>query len=526
VNAFLRLTPRLLLVVLLATSAALLAPPAGATEPAERVHGEFVITGDEAGEVAQRLTLDIGSTRWLFRSTASVVAREEVPVAGGYTSRRLEPRSPFTDAEHTAGCEAGPLVMGPLALHGLYRRALDPSAGGLTWSALDEDPRVRLDRGLDGARWSGVAVRTPARAEDSGRSFRLRPGALWMTDDTSTIEIVTLPIGWIRRQGALRGSGVDLSVAAGRSRVLFREEESWLFETPPFLGDRLTIRGASLGARVALPGAGGFTVDTAAEGWEQRSGYRPSRWSGQGWFSGGVRGFTVDGRLSRTDPGFRNLDGGVSSAAAFAGLGARGRYRSVPIVWSAAWEQHQGWDDGVPGDTEEELCASVGVARRRGVLRRLELRGESERRGATSGEGDAERDGGGEGGSDGGSGSSDGGGALAGYAAPVVTARGRLQAGWWWLAAEGTRTAAGLEAGDLDTWRVETWRVETGVRGALGRRGRTASVGVGWRVAPERLRASLSIPVGRLVRIEGSGQAEAYTEEPVWTGSVVARVNW
>jgi hypothetical protein len=508
VNALSRLTALSLLAIL---PAVLSAPPAGATEPPAGVSGEFLLAGDEAGDVAQRLTLDIGSTRWLFRSTASIVAREEVPVAGGYTSRRLEPRSPFTDAEHTAGCEAGPLVIGPLALHGLYRRALDPSAGGLTWTALGQDPRVRLDRGLDGTRWSGVAVRVPTPVGDRGRSLLARPGILWMTDEKTTIQLATLPIGWTLREGVLRGSGVDLGAAAGRSRIVPREEESWIFETPPFLGDRLAVLGASLGGRIAVAGVGRFAAAIAGEAWQQRCGYRPARWSAQGWFSAGVPGLTLDGRFSRTDPGYRHLDGGAASAAAFTGLGAGGRYRSVPFVWSAAWERRQGWDDGMPGAAVEEMRGSLGVARRRGVLRRLDFRGESERRDDASGGGDAEGD------------VVD---TRAGYAAPVVTARVRLQAGWWWLAAEG---GEGVDTRNLDlfrAWGGETWRVETGARGALGRRGRTASVTVGWRVKPERLRASLSVPIGHRVRIEGVGQAEAYTDEPIWTGSVRLRVQW
>ncbi|MFW5827882.1 MAG: hypothetical protein ACOCU4_07310, partial [Alkalispirochaeta sp.] len=130
------------------------APP----EPAGEFSREILIQSDQDGLFMQRTIADIAGTRWMWRSEGTVVVYEETALAGGYVEERRMLGAPREGFAHRAGCEAGPLTLGPIAFRGVYHRLLDPAAGGTTWSSLSDRPELRLDRSMEPSRWTGVGL--------------------------------------------------------------------------------------------------------------------------------------------------------------------------------------------------------------------------------------------------------------------------------------------------------------------------------------------------------------------------------
>ena len=326
--------------------------------------GELLLQIDDDGGALLRLTREIGPTRWLWLARGDVVLREEVPAAGGYSREYRRLRPPVSGVDHVVGAEAGPLVVGPLEPRGVYRRALDPTGGGLQWSALTAAPAVRLDRSVDSGRWTGIALRPRAAFGREGR-VGVAPGVMIARDDDVELRMAVLPL----RAGAV---GVALSAVEGRFPP--RSADDWLFAAPPLRGDslrqwggELTVRGtlttAGMGATDGAPTTGGAptTVDAAggAGVWTQRAGYRPPRRGGQLWASAETEVLTLRGRALAVDPGSRTPDGGRPASATLLAAGLESGRRARRLTWRAEWERRRGWDGERPGPLSEECGASL-----------------------------------------------------------------------------------------------------------------------------------------------------------------------
>ena len=338
----------------------------------------------------QRLLADVGPSRWLWRTTAQVVLRERSPAAGGFTQEHRVLQSPLTHAQHSFGCRAGPLVIGPLARRGVYHRAFDPTAGGLAWRAAGERPGVALDTDMDGGRWSGVAL-TGGRGSFHG-------GYLWCTDaiDSSAVErrvvqIAALGLGCDRplrvtvvaAESASRGNNTNPAAAWDERGV----EERWLFPVGPLRRDRVVQAGlvVSLQRELSDP----VRVDVSGECWVQElwGRYRPS--AGEFRAVVDVGSVAVLGRVSMAGTGFRSLDGGLPRYSRRLSAGLRGHAGTdLRHRWRLELGRSASWHAGLPEMPEHHGAARVTLF---APGRRLSLRGElTGRTGDGTGGGEAE----------------------------------------------------------------------------------------------------------------------------------------
>ncbi|MEX2444737.1 MAG: hypothetical protein WD492_14115 [Alkalispirochaeta sp.] len=419
---------------------------------------EILIQTDDEGALLQRVTADIAGTRWLWRVEGSLLLYEETAVAGGYIEERRTIGSPVNDLTHGAGCEVGPLTLGPIRSRGVYHRLLDPTAGGTDWSALTDANTLRLDRAIDPGRWTGVAVSGTLPVSFFGAD--IAPGVVWGTDEDVEISMVALPLSW-------RVASLELSVARGSFSV--PDDDSWLYEAPPFRAEGVTQMGSTV---TMHPTFADVPLVLMIEGWRQRVAYRPRRHSVQayGHVSGGV--LAITSRVSRTDSGFRALSGGRPRSARYSGVTLSQGRTVRPWVWRASWDRRAGWEDDLTGPIVDSYSGTAGLAWRRGIARLLRIRGTMDSRETYS-----------------------------------VDYRTRFTAGPVGLLAYARHV---LNHPSREDHFSATVRLS--LRAALGRRRRRFSAVVGWSVAEEsehrhqRVSLTTSIPVGSAFRLELSAK--------------------
>ncbi len=328
---------------------------------------EILLQSDHEGVLLQRVTVDLADTRWLWRAEGSLLLYEEIPAAGGYIEEHRRLRSPLENLEHTVGCEVGPLSLGPISLSGIYHRSLDPTSGGTAWAALTDRDVIRLDRTLEPGRWTGVGL--GGVLPGSFLRARVAPGAVWITDDDTDVAGAACSLSW---------PAVAVTCSGARGSFAVSDDDSWLYDAPPFRADGVTQLGSTVVVRPA--GADG-AVELAAEGWQQRVGYRPLRHSVQTFGSALGRRLAVAARVSRTQSGFRAVTGGRPRSAEYTGVTLFEGHQVRPWIWRIAWNRRSRWDDDLPRPAVDTYEGVVGLAQTRGVARLLRLRGTTDSRG-------------------------------------------------------------------------------------------------------------------------------------------------
>ncbi|MFO8043623.1 MAG: hypothetical protein R6U25_10510 [Alkalispirochaeta sp.] len=419
---------------------------------------EILLQSNHEGVLLQRVTADVAGTRWLWRAEGSLLLYEEIPVAGGYIEERRRLGSPVEDLTHTVGCEVGALSLGPISLSGIYHRLLDPTAGGTEWAALTDRDAIRLDRRLEPGRWTGVGF--GGALPFSFLRARVAPGIVWITDDDTDVAGAACSVSW---------PSIAVTWSAARGAFSVRDDDSWLYDAPPFRADGVTQLGSTV---VVRPSGADGTVELAAEGWQQRVGYRPLRHSAQTFGRALGRRLAVTARVSRTQSGFHAVTGGRPRSAEYTGIALFEGHQVRPWIWRIAWNRRSRWDDDLPRPAVDTYEGVLGLAWTRGVARLLRLRGTTDSRGTRG-----------------------------------LHYRLRVAVG-----------PAGLAASARHIWHhpsgddgfSATCRLS--VRTALGRHGRRFSARAGWDVEEEEsewhhgVAMNASIPLGRSFRIELSGK--------------------
>lgn len=325
------------------------APPSAAGA----VSGAVTWVVDRDGQVVQRVTAEIGPSRWLWSSTAALLLSEEVPMAGGYTEERRSLRPPWSAARHAVGVTAGPVVLGPASFHGLFRRVCDPTAGGPAWGAIEEVATVRLDRGIDRAgddRSGTIALVTPP-AEGAGRAaddvgIAFRPGVALQVRESGHLALAVVPV---------RLGPVTLAAVAGNAGFPADSVEGWLLDRPPVVLNRVVTWGGSVAVRTSGAEPAWLVADVLT----RHAGYRPVRWGGLA--AGGWDGRWVRLRLrgAVVQSGFRGLEGDRTARARLLAARAGAPAAATPVGWRAEWLREQRWDLESPAPVQDRFDARV-----------------------------------------------------------------------------------------------------------------------------------------------------------------------
>ncbi len=423
-------------------------------ETVGEISREILVQSDHEGLFMQRTTVDIAGTRWLWRSEGTIVLHEKTAMAGGYVEERRMLGAPREEFAHWAGCEAGPLTLGPIAFRGLYHRLLDPTAGGTSWSALSDGPDLRLDRSMEPSRWTGVGIDGVLPLRIFGGE--IAPGAVWGTTDDGDVAAGALALSW-------PVAAVDVSVSHGSFSVT--PDDSWLYTAPPFRAESITQLGSTI---ILKPTVAEVSVEVGAEGWQQRTGYRPRRYSAGAFADIPGAWVAIASRVSRTQSGFRALTGRRPRSAEYSGLTLSEGRRMGPWLWHVDWNRRAGWDEDLPGDPVDTYSVMLGGAWRRGIVRMLRVRATRDSRGTLS-----------------------------------LNYRMRYAVGPVGLLAYARNVFDDPAEGESFSATVRG-----SVRTDLGRHGRRFSVDAGWSISQERteqlqeLSISTSVPIGRAVRME------------------------
>ncbi len=330
----------------------------------------YLLQSDTDGEAAQRLLLDVGPSRWLWIVGSTLVVRETSPAPAGYTRHDVALRSPFTDTRHRLGVSLGPITVGSVTPRGVFRRILDPAAGGVRWRALSERDEVRLDAALDGGRWSGGGFVAPG-------SWPIRPAYVYLRETRSAEEgeAVMVHSGSLSVGREVSPIG-SLSFAAYDARVAAGEDDSWLFEAPPLRQRRLRAAGLIV-RRNGRVGEAWWAPSFTGEVWAQRGGdYRPLRRFAQARVRFGAASLRVEGRVLRSDVGFYGADGTAPGRARMAGVTISGRFdvaRTARARWSSELTRRTSWEDLRVGPAEYRGTAVTSVEFPRRFLRSAAL---------------------------------------------------------------------------------------------------------------------------------------------------------
>lgn len=354
--------------VLIFLGLALIALSTGAAEPLPAVTLPVSVAMrlelENDGGFGTRIDTRVGCSRWLLLGGGRWNSATERLAPGGYIERRYAPEAFLSNTWIAIGASAGPMAFGPLAPRGVLARAVDPTAGGWSWRALDEADRFDLDTSIDTPSRLGVAL---AWLPETG------PGAgIWALENRDGIQ-------W---------RGAALSVASslsGRLTLLLGEtllstdprnpttvaEEEWVYAVAPLRSDR--YRRAGVGWRLETTGRPGLSL--LGEVWGQRDGRAPV----PGAYTGALRldwGRWETGiRGTAAGPGLLDAWGNRVDRSRILTVGGRGRWGppSNRRTGRLAWEHRGGWEDGVPGTPTQEVSLRLVRLRRDRLLQHSAL---------------------------------------------------------------------------------------------------------------------------------------------------------
>jgi hypothetical protein len=364
---------------------------------------------DEVGRIEQRTIADLAEARCVWWVSGNTVLVQERPAPAGMVEETYVPHNPLSDAEQRIGISAGPLVFGPVRPRGGFRRAIDPTTGGVVSSAVGEPNGLALDSSLEPSTWSGVGV-SLVRSSEVLHGGAIRMGYLTSPDRANLV------IGSVELS-PWRGRWGGVSIIAARSEPLDEgrpiefdpSEESWITPTTPVRNGTTTRVGAAYlldrGGYNDPTGSVRVPVDLLIEGWREGESYDIRRHAGGGALSIGPRRLRVATRGILVETGFLDIEGTPPIRFSYVGgrvegisrrLNLRRRRpqpgglhsrrplrpprsrprrapnRYIEFQWRGEIDRAQGWDDGTPDVAEWEHRYRCGIESN-GVLRRIAL---------------------------------------------------------------------------------------------------------------------------------------------------------
>ena len=332
------------------------------------------LQGDSEGALAGRMDARYGPSRWLLLGGGAVTPVEERIAPAGYRERRYTPDQILGETWTAIGAAAGPVTFGPLTAGGVIARAIDPTAGGWSWSALTDRDRFTLDASMDEPSRRGLALSwMPAVGAGAGAwALEDRDGTQWRGAALSAASGRALP----GRVALLLGE--TLLPADPRDEAT-TSAEGWLYRVPPLRTAHYLRGGLSWRAAVPIgqpprPGAtpphgAARELSLLAEAWAQREGRAPIPWAYTGVVGLTLSRWEAGVRLTRAAPGFFDawgdrVDRSLLLAAGFtARWGPPADRRSL----GGSWELPRGWEEGVPAPPRQD----VAIRYRRGTRDRV-----------------------------------------------------------------------------------------------------------------------------------------------------------
>ncbi len=316
------------------------------------------IRSDHEGNGVARLLFHLGRTRWVLLGFGELVLREDAAAPAGYLQQHVSMRSPFHDARIIAGVDAGPLTLGPIAGKGVFHRFRDPTAGGLTWSALTEADRFSLATGLDEPRTQGVFISADPSTM-RGYPLWMPRIAWWYTVQQERLEtsgfLVHLPVPGLPDAGTIGLIAGTASVDP--QRLPDFEAEPWLFVVPP-------VRSQTLHRQALFWQLQRRSLRLLVEGWRQSAPYRPVSHAGIAAAVLGPPQARVTVRLSGSDAGFLTHEQ-RRPANPFQGaamLSHRSRGPRLLREGQVSWTRTTQWETEVRGRLQYRGEVAPGVA--------------------------------------------------------------------------------------------------------------------------------------------------------------------
>lgn len=309
------------------------------------------LQGDSEGNLAGRIDARFGPSRWLLLGGGALVPVDERIAPAGYLERRYTADEILGETWTEIGAAAGPVSFGPLAPKGLFARAVDPTAGSWSWSALSDRDRFALEGSLDEPSRRGLALaRMPAIGIGAGAwALEDRDGTQWRGAALSAASDRALP----GRLAVLLGETLPASAPRDPARTA---AEGWLYRVPPLRTSHY-LRGG-LGWHATIPLGAARELALLTETWVQREGRAPPPWAYTGVATVSSPRWTAGLRLSRAAPGFLDAWGDPLDRSLLLAAGLDGRWGAASNrrTLGATWELAGGWDEGVPAPPRRELA--------------------------------------------------------------------------------------------------------------------------------------------------------------------------
>lgn len=318
------------------------------------------LTADSDGGLSQRVIADIDRVRAVWWLDGEMVLLDERPGPAGTVEERYSPRNPLVDPDHRVGFRGGPIVFGPLRPSGAYKRAFDPTSGGVGSTPISQTDRLVLDSGLEPTSWSGVGL-VLERGDSVRHQFGIGGGYV-VDPDRGEVLITHLHIApWRGRFGGITTVAArSIALDEGHPVTFAAHEESWLVPIAPVrfsetarlgVGYRLR-RGGYSDPTGAVP----IPIDLLCEGWRERASYRPARSAWLASCTVGGRKLRLVGRTSFAETGFLDIEATAPRRASYGGVRLQGRlypphrWRSLSergwyLEGLGDWEREQLWED-------------------------------------------------------------------------------------------------------------------------------------------------------------------------------------
>lgn len=313
------------------------------------VHGTLTLRMDHEGTGTARVVLDIGPTRWVALGSAAFLLRDEVAAPAGYLEETMSLRSPLEEGWGAVAVAAGPLVVGAQEERGVYQRFRDPTAGGVTWSALTTADRFAATTALEEPRTTGVSAVATA------------PGPWPVTAGAWYLETLNARV---TRGAHLRvplGAGLSLGLTHGASSVDpegLRDfhDAPWYFTIPPVRSPTVSRQGAFLQLDRRL-------LRVLMDGWVMEGPFVPQRGAGSFSMTAGLPAFRIHSRVAGAQTGFRTVDLRLPahSFLAMTMVSWRVSPRTAAISGSLRWGMVGRWSDNLPAPPLQEV---EGTSRR------------------------------------------------------------------------------------------------------------------------------------------------------------------